>query len=291
LARLRRTTTQPLARSAALILRCRPVLCAILWLLFPACSEPTDAELLPDPSPPGTFTVTAFRLPLADSTAAQPVNPAIQIALSDFPDPDTVNFPTIRLGPAGQSVQFSVETSLVDRQLTLRPRAQLQPNLDYFVSLGSGLTALSGQPLTPPQRFRFRTGDAVLPVALPTPSPTLATLLQPDGVLRRSCALAGCHSTSPGTSGPLPAVRGLDLAQPADAVRMVLVGGPRRGLDALKLVAPGQPERSYLLRKLLAGQGFTRSEGEPMPPLPAGQSSIDLPTLRAIEQWIRDGAN
>jgi hypothetical protein len=264
---------------------------ALILLLVAGCSSPTDVTPLPDSIPAPAFAVVAVHFPIADPTAPQPVNPAIAIAWSDFPDPDTLNFPALRLGPAGQSVQFTVETSLAGRQLLLRPRVDLQPNLDYFVTLGDGLKSLAGQPLAAPLRLRFRTGAFVQPAAATVPPPTLAELLQPDQLLGRSCALPSCHR--PTTSGGLnlPAARGLDFSGSAATLRTTLVGGRRGGLDSLLWVEPGHPERSYLLRKLLAGQGFTRIDGDPMPPFPGAAAALDDPTLLGIEAWIRSGAN
>jgi len=62
------------------------------------------------------------------------------------------------------------------------------------------------------------------------------------------------------------------------------VGSP----EGLRLVQPGQPEKSYLLRKLLAGTAFARIIGDPMPVESAPLANTQL---LAIQQWIRQGGN
>lgn len=87
-----------------------------------------------------------------------------------------------------------------------------------------------------------------------------------------SCTV--CHS---GAAAPL----GLRLD--ANDSFVGLVGTPSRQVSSLLRVEPGNPDRSYLIRKL---EG-TATEGDPMPlggpPLP--QATIDF-----VRQWILDGA-
>lgn len=252
------------------------------------CTVPTDAEWLP-PNEKAPFAVVASSLPVdpASPDARQPLNPTIQLRFSDFPDPGTVTFPTLRLGPRGQSIQYTYDLSLVDKQLTLRPRGNLLPETDYFVNVDSGLRSLAAQPLAPAFELRFHTGSAVQPT-LPPPAPvTLAALLAAGSPLRTSCAVAGCHSAN----APEP-VRGLDFGGSPALLRQELVG-TRAGIDRLLLVEAGRPEASYLVRKLLArtAGGYLRIEGEPMPPPGSGPAPLAPETVRTIESWIRSGAN
>lgn len=91
-------------------------------------------------------------------------------------------------------------------------------------------------------------------------------------VFDASCTV--CHS---GAAAPL----GLRLD--ANDSFVSLVGTPSRQVSSLLRVEPGNPDRSYLIRKL---EG-TAAEGDPMPlggpPLP--QATIDF-----VRQWILDGA-
>lgn len=101
-------------------------------------------------------------------------------------------------------------------------------------------------------------------------APTLASIQA--NVFNPSCIV--CHS---GASAPL----GLRLDSTSSFSSLVAV--PSRQNGSVLLVAPGDPERSYLIDKL---EG-TAAEGEQMPlggpPIP--QASIDF-----VRQWISDGA-
>ena len=104
-------------------------------------------------------------------------------------------------------------------------------------------------------------------------------------ILTPACATAGCHDAQ--TQAGL-----LDLSN-ADASYDGLVGADGEGVAAANRVAaenrwlrvkPGDPERSFLYRKLeLPGVG----EGGPMP---VGPDQISEPYMHWIHIWIEDGA-
>ena len=107
--------------------------------------------------------------------------------------------------------------------------------------------------------------------------------------LRARCAVSGCHSSRDASGGAATPAQGLDFGQPAAVLAALLTTRPARGsLEGLLLVQPGLPEQSYLLRKLIAGSGFARISGEPMPP--TGLPALNPDRLRAVELWIRQGA-
>lgn len=63
--------------------------------------------------------------------------------------------------------------------------------------------------------------------------------------------------------------------------------------EGLLLLSPGKPESSYFFRKVLAWDGFMRTEGLPMPfdPTdPASSRRLDSDTLTRISNWIKQGA-
>lgn len=261
------------------------------------CSFDTD-ESPYGPVPATPFTVTAAALPAA-TDAQQPLNPTVTLTFSDFPDPGTVQYPALRLGPRGAALEYLVETRLVERQITLRPRAELLPENDYYVQASPQLRALSGQPLPSAYQLRFRTGTKLLPPLTMAETPlVLADVLGAAAGLRARCGFPGCHSRAGGQE----AARGLDLSAPLDEVRAQLAATagslaqppgratptPTPPIEPLRLVQPGAPEKSYLLRKLLAHRGFTRITGDPMPPPPA--TPLDEAALQAVQSWIRQGA-
>jgi hypothetical protein len=283
----RSVLVKPLQRCAA-----RGLLLALAALA--ACSFPGD-EAPWAASGGGSFVVTTAALPapLADP---QPLNPTITLSFSDFPDPQTVQFPGIRLGPRGFANEYLVETRLVERQIVLRPRAQLLPENDYYFEATTALRALTGLPLPEPFKLRFRTGKTVAPPPAPEPPLTLADVLGSGAGLRQRCAIAACHSRD----GGLTPARGLDLGGTIEDVRAqlgaqagsLLRSGPLPAplVEPMRLVEPGAPERSYLLRKLLAHRGFVRISGDPMPPPLSSFGPLDDKALSVVQSWIRQGA-
>jgi len=119
-----------------------------------------------------------------------------------------------------------------------------------------------------------------------TADETVAADLEPtlDNVQKHvfdeACATAGCHSAE-------HAVGGLDLSN-ADASYASLVGQPAANPAAaesqLLLVAPDDPEQSFLCNKL---EDPSDGEGSPMPP---GGYQVAPEYIDLIEDWIADGA-
>ncbi len=105
------------------------------------------------------------------------------------------------------------------------------------------------------------------------PPISFATQIQP--IFTNSCATAGCHAGPSGEEG---------LVLDPGAAFANIVNSPSSQQPGLLRVAPGDPDASYLLRKIVGGPGITGGR-MPLnrPALP--QSEIDL--LRA---WIAQGA-
>lgn len=110
------------------------------------------------------------------------------------------------------------------------------------------------------------------PVALgPTLDQIQAAIFTPD------CATSGCHNATTMAAG-------LSLAN-ADSSFAELVDefSNQVGQQNVKLVEPGDPDASYLIRKMENTAGIT---GDVMPPAQAlPQAEIDV-----VRQWITDGA-
>jgi hypothetical protein len=295
-------TPKPIQLALAVASRRLALFGALLLVLFVSaasgsgCNYPTADSWLQPPDL-GVFSVVATALPVADITMPQPLNPVIQVSFSDYPDPNTISYPALQLGLQEEAIEYTVEISLVAKQIAVHPVQQLLPETQYTLSLAPDIYSLAGVSLgaaSPgsvgsPFFLTFFTGSEVLP-STPLPPPvSLASLLASGGPLGSGCAMGGCHTSA---GGAQPA-SGLDfLASPA-AVAMQLAGGERGGLDNLLLVDPGRPELSYLLRKLLAASpgGFLRIDGDPMPPPASAAPPLDTAALTAVETWIRQGAN
>jgi len=89
--------------------------------------------------------------------------------------------------------------------------------------------------------------------------------------------VAGCHT--PGGAASMGPVLGADVSY----ANLVDKQSPT---VAMPLVAPGDPDGSYLWHKLNGTQADVGGSGAPMP---IGVA-LDADTLALIEQWITDGA-
>jgi hypothetical protein len=105
------------------------------------------------------------------------------------------------------------------------------------------------------------------------PSISYAGNIQP--IYDTSCALAGCHL------GAAPAF-GLTLA--AGESYAATVGVPSNERPKLDLVAPGDPDDSYLVRKIEGGPDIA---GDLMP---IDAPPLDPDEIAAIRQWITECA-
>lgn len=91
---------------------------------------------------------------------------------------------------------------------------------------------------------------------------------------------SGCHSGP--TSGNLPS--GMDLSS-ANNSHAALVNQPSlQQQGALDRVEPGDPDNSYLIRKLEGGPNISGGR------MPQGGPFLDQATVDTIRQWISDGA-
>lgn len=108
---------------------------------------------------------------------------------------------------------------------------------------------------------------------VPDPDATFARVQQE--ILRPSCAVAGCHT------GAAPA-SGLDLS--AGHAYASLVRAPAVESPSLARIAPGDPERSYLVKKV-RGDGDI-SGGR----MPLGGPYLSPTEIRLLTDWVRRGA-
>ncbi len=93
-------------------------------------------------------------------------------------------------------------------------------------------------------------------------------------VFTTSCALAGCHD-------PVGQQSGLVLS--AGRAWAATVNQASVEMPSLRRVAPGDPDGSYLYRKI-TGAGITGDR------MPAGSAPLDEARIRLVRDWIRRGA-
>ena len=109
----------------------------------------------------------------------------------------------------------------------------------------------------------------------PEEAPTLSGDVQP--LFERNCTTAGCHGGPEGQTG-------LDLT--AGVTHGMMVDVPAFQLPSMSLVAPGDPDNSYLMAKLLNTHEEAGGTGGIMPPgFGLAQNDIDL-----VSAWIAAGA-
>lgn len=166
----------------------------------------------------------------------------------------------IACGEADEDV--GADAGLVGQQTTRAPvmdagSASKPPDAGHDASADGATPAFTGG---------ITCNDVIAPIS---------TSIEP--LLQRSCGLArSCHA------GDFPQA-GLDLST-LDGAFKTAVGRPSTQAPSLSLIAPGQPEASYVLQKIRNLQRV----GTAMPPPPS--APLCDAKLRAIERWIRDGA-
>lgn len=103
--------------------------------------------------------------------------------------------------------------------------------------------------------------------------PTLSSIQM--NIFDLNCALPGCHA------GPNPQ-QGQDLSAGQAHANIVNV----RSMENANLfrVAPGDPDNSYLVRKIEGGPDIVGAQ------MPFGRAPLPPEAIAAIRQWIADGA-
>jgi hypothetical protein len=135
--------------------------------------------------------------------------------------------------------------------------------------------ALDGEPIRLlPSGDGVAGGDYTATFTVAAPPSTLASIQ--TNVFTPRCS--GCHN---GTGASLPG--SLNLTG-ASASRAALVGVASLEVPALQRVAAGNPNDSYLIRKLEGGPGIVGGR------MPLGSPPLDQPTIDSIRLWIANGA-
>jgi len=139
----------------------------------------------------------------------------------------------------------------------------------------------SDAPFVPPDAWFGDTNAGDTGACAVTPSSDQVSM-----VLTASCALPACHSrASPDPGGGLILDRGTPRSQ--------LVAVPASYGAEIYYVIPGDPQHSFLWRKLTDDLAVSGLEGTPMPPPDAMMHWTPLPAdqLELVRCWIVDGAH
>jgi mono/diheme cytochrome c family protein len=185
-------------------------------------------------------------------------------------DPNTIDPDAFRLWSGELRPGGALVYSMVDRSLTFTPGVTLRARLAYVARLASSVRGIDGSVPAEPVEILFFTGsdDRGRPAA--PPEPTFAEDILP--LFEAHCA--SCHG------GERPAA-GLPLAASAD-VRSAAVRDSGEWLG-WAVVAPGSPERSYLMYKVVGAPGLV---GGRMPP----DGTLAYDERKNLERWITLGA-
>ena len=260
-------------------------------------------------SAPTPLSVAVTTDPPARDDGTVPRNARFVVQLDGYPDPDTVGYGPITLRSGALSFDIAVTIDLVGRAVIVTPRSLLAPGAGYELVV-SGLVTLDdhvqGDDVVAP--VRAGTDEGVpFPAA---PAPTWNGDPVTGGGVRAilgTCA-PFCHSPVGASGRTRPPTRELDLTgDPRDPV-FGLIGVQSVGLMGLPVplprVAPFDPSRSVLLRKLLGGNPQADSRDPPYPnmrvdgrrmPIPLDESlpadeTLSDDELRTVQDWIAAGA-
>jgi len=113
--------------------------------------------------------------------------------------------------------------------------------------------------------------EATFTVTTPPSGVTLAAIQA--SVFTPTCAVSGCHA------GATPAA-GMSLEDGQTFNNVVNVASV--GMPTLDRVEPGEPDNSFLVRRI---------EGTVAPQMPLGGTPLSQALIDDIRQWISDGAN
>lgn len=245
------------------------------------CSYPSSEQPLPGACVP----LTVLSSVPDDDTGGVPTDAPISLAVTDFPDPDSVRLDTVLLSSGVYTRLGGFFVDFITRSIRFTPRNQLQPDLTYAVTLMAGVRTLTGCSAKFDQRsFRTGAGPSDPPLA-PPDVPTFGAILP---IFAARCGGASCHRPEPDDGSCLDApAQGLSLCD-RDAFA-ALVYADATELAGMKRVQPGDASRSYLIRKIVPGPN-----GGPVPTTPGHRDPPDAPLaeteLRAISDWINGGA-
>jgi Big-like domain-containing protein len=250
--------------------------------LLAGCSYPSAEQPFPGACAP----LTVLSSMPDDDAGGVPTDAPISLAVSDFPDPDSVRLDTVLLSSGVYTRLGGFFVDFITHSIRFTPRNQLQADLTYAVTLTAGVRTLTGCSAKFDQRT-FRTGDGPSdPPLTPPDVPAFGAAILP--IFAAHCGGGSCHRPQPDDGSCLDApAQGLSLCD-RDAFA-ALVYADATELAGMKRVQPGDAARSYLIRKIVPGPN-----GGPVPTTPGHRDPPDAPLpdtdLRAISDWINGGA-
>jgi hypothetical protein len=227
---------------------------------IPACEDP--------PVPVETLAATPLRPGRLEHDV--PISTAVAVRFSVPLDPAVVGPDALRLRSGSLVPSGTVHYGLVDRTLTFLPSAVLRTRMAYEAVLGDAVRGIDGSVPSGPLDLTFVTGE--LDAGRESPPPPASFDEAVRGILAPRCAT--CH----GGSRPVAA---LELWPPERVAELPRAAS--RQWVGWSILAPGRPERSYLMYKITGCPGLV---GGRMPP----GRPLDDPDARVVERWVAAGA-
>jgi hypothetical protein len=280
-----------------------PAAAFALGLLFAsACTTASHVEPYVQPAQ-AALSVVVTTTPDVRADGTVPRNARFVVQLDDYPDPDSVGYGPLTLRSGGASFDIDVSIDFVGRAVIVQPRSPMAPGVQYDLVV-SGLVALD-------DRVQAATVVGSVHVGLddgdPFPAPVRRTWNADLRTMVGGCAIY-CHSPIGASLRMRTPTRLLDLTgDPRDPV-LGMIGVQSVGLRGtpapLYRVAPFDPARSVLLRKLIGGNPAADSQDPPYPALRVDGRRMPLnlddaessgtpftdDQLRIVQDWIAAGA-
>jgi len=197
--------------------------------------------------------------------------------------PRSINRATITVQSGGVSLTPRLRYEPVQHAVrVLIDEAEVRADLEYELSVRSGVTAWDGAVASGQATFRLR-----FVRRMPVASRSVSFRREVAPLLQERCASTACHG------GAQPAM-GVDLSSPEAIVRTTVAAPSRLWSSAapggeyywagMALVERGVPGESFLLYKLL-GDGPMRGAQ-----MPRGAAPLSAADLQRVSDWIADGA-
>lgn len=297
------TTTDLAARSLVAFINATGVDDATAAGIHVGTASENGAEALPlaqTPTLPGQWSGMAGRLDAATFAAYRAGRTYAQVATLANPGgelrgqiepPDAADFddqpPTVELAPPGDPVSgvVTLNADASDNQAVAEVRFLVDGGLigadtTAPYSIDWDTTAIANGQVTLTAEAEDEAGNvgssADVVVTVQNAQPVTLTQIQ-NQVFDPICS--GCHGGPTGNNLP----SGMNLSTAASS-HAALVNVASIQQPALDRVEPGDPDNSYLIRKLEGGPNISASR------MPQGGPFLNQATIDMIRQWISEGA-
>lgn len=157
-------------------------------------------------------------------------------------------------------------------------------NVARAVSIAAAVAALSGCSSGP---SASSCDDYQPPASFDPSAPAVSFARDVMPVFTQSCAFSTCHGSAIGTAN------GVFLGRDPQRVHAALVNVAGEKLAGMSFVTPGEPQKSYLMRKLDGSQCALDADckgGSCQGSMPENTSPLDVRTRDIVRRWIAQGA-